>query len=558
MKRKLLQRILTGSAAFIVAAAMTLVPGAQAFASDSFQPGLVLMGEGVKGNTGFRGDVLMLSEDQIEKIKDDRSAAGYGIGDDAFKEDRVYSSYENHGGDTYHYSRAAGLDIKTMLENTVAGGTAQVQSFSVVARDGYGGTQLMSELGSLKYFAPGETDLTGTPSADPLLALFKSSMQTGDRAQGVVPDTAERLARGNAVLVFGQKSLKDNNNCHFVSGTDMIVVNKYPPAIMNDSGIFNYRLEMMINGGIVDRDYTFTDDGRTVTHKVRGVELADALRSMSLQSVLDEHQGYKLQLTDINGRLKTIQQSQIAGSVIAWAYSDGMATPAEQSGYYALYTPGSTKEESVFYDLARICVLSKSGQVVNDNISAPAAPAGLKAVYGGTGSLRISWQPSEAAEGYILYRYDSRSRSYKAIKKLPGSSTTSCSDSGLMPGTTYRYCVAAYRTAFGDTLEGAKSAACSGRAIIKAPTLKLKKKGRRAITIRWNRIQGANDYVISRAKKAHGRYRKIRTVRKGGTTKISDTKLRRGRRYYYKIRSYRKVSGKTAYSSWSPAKGIRR
>lgn len=86
--------------------------------------------------------------------------------------------------------------------------------------------------------------------------------------------------------------------------------------------------------------------------------------------------------------------------------------------------------------------------------------------------------------------------------------------------------------------------------------LKAKKKGNKYITLSWKKDSSVNGYEIYRATSLNGTYEKIKTINKNSTTSYKNTKLSEGKCYYYKIRSYKKVSGKTYYSDFSPAKTI--
>lgn len=80
------------------------------------------------------------------------------------------------------------------------------------------------------------------------------------------------------------------------------------------------------------------------------------------------------------------------------------------------------------------------------------------------------------------------------------------------------------------------------------------KSGKRKIVLSWKKSSDATGYQIYRATKKNGKYKKIKTIKKRNTVKYTNKRLKKGKRYYYKIRAYKKVSGKTYYSSFSKAK----
>ena len=75
-------------------------------------------------------------------------------------------------------------------------------------------------------------------------------------------------------------------------------------------------------------------------------------------------------------------------------------------------------------------------------------------------------------------------------------------------------------------------------------------KGRKAL-VKWKKSAGATGYKIYRAAKKNGKYKVVKTVKKGSTVKWTNKKLNAGKKYYYKVRAFRKEYGKIAYSAFS-------
>lgn len=63
-------------------------------------------------------------------------------------------------------------------------------------------------------------------------------------------------------------------------------------------------------------------------------------------------------------------------------------------------------------------------------------------------------------------------------------------------------------------------------------------------------------YKVYRAVKKSGKYKLIKTIKKAGTLKCTDKKLKKGRKYYYKVRTYTKIEGGTYLGKWSKVKKI--
>lgn len=80
-----------------------------------------------------------------------------------------------------------------------------------------------------------------------------------------------------------------------------------------------------------------------------------------------------------------------------------------------------------------------------------------------------------------------------------------------------------------------------------APVVKAKLDGR-SVTLSWNRRSGVVGYQVYGTNASGGGKKLLRTLK--GTSCVR-TGLYRGKTYYYRVRGYRKVKGKTEYTSFS-------
>lgn len=96
---------------------------------------------------------------------------------------------------------------------------------------------------------------------------------------------------------------------------------------------------------------------------------------------------------------------------------------------------------------------------------------------------------------------------------------------------------------------------------VKVPTgLKLKltiKKNTAKVKVSWKKVAKAKGYVLYRATAKKGTYKKIKTITSVATLSYIDKKVVKGKRYYYKIRAYKKVDGKKVYSKYSAIKNVK-
>lgn len=86
---------------------------------------------------------------------------------------------------------------------------------------------------------------------------------------------------------------------------------------------------------------------------------------------------------------------------------------------------------------------------------------------------------------------------------------------------------------------------------------KLKKSGKKSIKITWTKVSGTTKYQIYMSTKKKSGYKKIKTASAKSST-YTKGKLKKGKRYYFKVRSCKKVGGKYYYSAFSAVKSIKR
>lgn len=90
----------------------------------------------------------------------------------------------------------------------------------------------------------------------------------------------------------------------------------------------------------------------------------------------------------------------------------------------------------------------------------------------------------------------------------------------------------------------------------KVTNLKVKNKKNKKAVITWKKVKNADGYQIYRATKKSGKFKKIKTVKGNRVVKYTNTKLKKNKKYYYKVRAYRTVKGKKVYSAFSTTKKI--
>ncbi|MBQ9983786.1 MAG: SH3 domain-containing protein [Lachnospiraceae bacterium] len=87
-------------------------------------------------------------------------------------------------------------------------------------------------------------------------------------------------------------------------------------------------------------------------------------------------------------------------------------------------------------------------------------------------------------------------------------------------------------------------------------SFKAKKRSTNFITLSWKKDSSIKGYEIYRADKINGTFNLIKTIKKNSSVTLKNTGLTAGRCYFYQIRSYKVVDGKTYYSEFSPVTPI--
>ncbi len=82
--------------------------------------------------------------------------------------------------------------------------------------------------------------------------------------------------------------------------------------------------------------------------------------------------------------------------------------------------------------------------------------------------------------------------------------------------------------------------------------LKVTAKSKKAVRLAWSK-RTCDGYEIWRATSAKGKYKKVATVKTNKTTKYRVTKLKSGKKYYFKVRAYKKSGKKKVYGKFSKA-----
>lgn len=211
----------------------------------------------------------------------------------------------------------------------------------------------------------------------------------------------------------------------------------------------------------------------------------------------------------------------------------------------------------------------------------------VKAKAKGDRKIKLSWSKAKDAQGYIVYRYNAKTRKYAVIAN---TKKTAYTDKKRTPGTVYRYLVKAYGVSLNKKVIYGQVSNCAS-AVTRPQTPKItsvKKAGTTKVAIQlkternvkgyqlyeymWQtkkfklvgKIEGKKYYKYDSKKKKFTRDRKSKVVQNAKKKTISvkittnNVNFKRYRRYRFKVRSYVKYNGKQIFSKLSKQKIVTR
>ena len=82
-------------------------------------------------------------------------------------------------------------------------------------------------------------------------------------------------------------------------------------------------------------------------------------------------------------------------------------------------------------------------------------------------------------------------------------------------------------------------------------------KGKKAVTVKWKKKSDVTGYQIRYSLKSSMKGSKTVTVKSAKTTSKKVKKLKKKKKYYVQVRTYKVVNGKTYWSSWSAKKSVK-
>ena len=154
--------------------------------------------------------------------------------------------------------------------------------------------------------------------------------------------------------------------------------------------------------------------------------------------------------------------------------------------------------------------------------------------------VNVKWTKVSSADKYIIYRSTLQNDAWSAWETIGTSNSTKVTyiDSTVQKGVTYKYAVSAVI----DDVETGYKASASIQFVpvitsLATPTV-TQKNTAKGIQVNWNKIDGAESYVVYRSVLSGSNWSKWSAIKKGvTTTSYVDTTVKLGTKYKYTVRA---------------------
>lgn len=193
------------------------------------------------------------------------------------------------------------------------------------------------------------------------------------------------------------------------------------------------------------------------------------------------------------------------------------------------------------------------GSVLKTFNFVPSAIKNFKISSQNSNSIKLSWSRNKNCSGYEIFRATSKNGSYKKIAQL-SNTTTSFTNKKLKSGTVYYYRIRAVLIGGNNHTAYSSVSFVYGATAPSTPKITVKAlKGKKA-KVSYKKVSGATKYMIYYSTKKSSGYKRLTTTNKLSYTK---SKLKKCKKYYFKVRAYKELNKKKIYGSFSSVKYIK-
>lgn len=156
-------------------------------------------------------------------------------------------------------------------------------------------------------------------------------------------------------------------------------------------------------------------------------------------------------------------------------------------------------------------------------------------------AIKLGWNKVAGANGYYIYRYDYAKKQWKLINNNVKSNTFLFTH--LNSGSNYKFAVRAFKKIDGKNILS-QSFPTVGSSTNPATVNFKVTAGSKKSTVKWSKVTGATGYKVYYKTSKNGSWKLIKTAN-NKTTSYTKTGLLKGKTYYFTVKAYRTVGGKT-------------
>ena len=189
----------------------------------------------------------------------------------------------------------------------------------------------------------------------------------------------------------------------------------------------------------------------------------------------------------------------------------------------------------------------------------PGTVTNLKKTSASSSKIKLSWTAQGGVASYQVYAYDSKKKVWYKIAQTSSNSCTVSSvyyggkKTALKPASKYQLRVRAFYTANNGAIAKYGSfSSISAYTLPKTPSVKKITRSKNTLKVNWSKdsaVTGYQIYIANNSKFTSGK--KSVTVKKNSTIAYTFKGLKKGKTYYVRMRSYKKVGNSTYYSAYS-------